>query len=123
MLNLKNKSEREEFVRNYKSWGEWTVTAGLGMRHYRYRFANGAVLIVTEWQEYAKKFNDGGSYSLKHYSLELVTRNRCCLILPENDTYADNSHTSGEVYHRTYTPDGCSIGTVVDYMTKNKDVI
>ena len=122
MLNLKNKTERERFVNDYKDWTNnrgnrldvWKSVPKLGLTFYRYAFANKAVLIVTEYMEY-KTIYEGYKPCGKDY----VTRHKLCLILPENDEYSD-SFVMGGIYHRTYTLDGCSMGTVVDYMTKNK---
>ena len=123
MLNFKNKLEREAFVNNYKDWtdskgkklGVWKTVPELGLVFYRYEFANGAVLVVTEYQEY-RTIYQGYKATGKGY----VTKHKLCLMLPEIDGYTDTSSTSGAVYHKTYTLDGCSIGTVIDYLTKNK---
>lgn len=47
-LNLKNKSERENFLSEYKSWGVWLFVPELELTCYKYKFANGAELVVTE---------------------------------------------------------------------------
>ena len=122
MLNLRNKTEREAFVNGYKNWtdkkgnalGAWKSVPKLDLTFYRYEFANKAVLIVTEYKEY-KTIYEGYKPCGKDYA----TRHKLCLILPESDGYTDLSVLGG-IYHRTYTLDGCSMGTVVDYMTKNK---
>ena len=124
MLNLKNKTEREEFIKDYKNWtkddgetklGIWKSVSELGLDFYRYEFENGAELVVTEFQEYKTVY---GNYESRGQTF--VTEHKLCLILPENDDYFDASHTAGRVYHRSYTLNGCSLGTVVDYLTKNK---
>lgn len=111
LLDLKNKKEREAFVKNYRSWDLWRDIPELGVIYFRYDFQNGAVLIVTEYKRFMKWKN------------EYQTENKYCLILPEGDNYVDKSSACGEVLHKTFTPDGCSMGTVVDYMTKNKGLI
>ena len=125
MLNLKNKDERETFVKDYKNWtgndgetklGIWKSIPELDLNFYRYDFDNGAALIVTEFKEYKTVYGSDFRSNKKDF----VTEHKFCLIIPENDTYTDNSHTFGEIWHRTYTLNGCSMGTVVDYMTKNR---
>ena len=117
MLNFKNKTERESFILNYENWtdssgkllGVWKEIPEVGLKFYRYDFATGAVLIVTEYEEYGTVFD--GSYSAEAKK-ELTTRHKFCLILQENDSYAN--------HYRTYTLDGCNLWAVTDYMTKNK---
>ena len=123
MLNLKNKTEREAFVSGYKNWTDgkgkrldvWKSVPELDLQFYRYGFGNGAALIVTEYMEYKTAYKD-----YKTAGQEYVSKHKFCLILPENDDYFDASSASGRTYRRTYTLEGCSIGTVVDYLTKNK---
>lgn len=47
-LNLKNKSERENFLSEYKSWGVWLSVPELDLTCYKYKFANGDELVVSE---------------------------------------------------------------------------
>jgi hypothetical protein len=54
---------------------------------------------------------------------DYVTKHRYCLILPERDDYTHSSQAYKNICYRTYTLEGCSMGTVVDYMTKNKMAI
>ena len=102
MLNLKNKTAREEFVKGYRKWGVWKQIAELNLTFYRHDFANGAALVVTEYQGEA--------------------RHKLSLILPADDDYT-KSTTWGREMFRFYDPVGCGIGIIVDYMTKNKSVI
>ena len=119
MLELKNKTEREAFVNNYKNWTDkkgknldvWKSVPALELLFYRYQFANGAALIVTEYQEYRMLYTNYTAIGRGN-----ATKHKFCLMLPETDSYVD----AGGTTHRTYTLDGCSMGTVVDYMTKNK---
>ena len=129
MLNLKNKDEREAFIIDYKNWtgndgvtklGIWKSIPELDLNFYRYDFDNGAALIVTEYKEYKTIYGSDLWTRTKDFKKDFVTEHKFCLILSENDTYVDNAHTSGVIYHRTYTLNGCSMGTVVDYMTKNR---
>ncbi len=48
LLGFKNKSEREKFLSDYKSWGVWLSVPELELTCYKYRFANGAELVVSE---------------------------------------------------------------------------
>jgi hypothetical protein len=117
MLNFKNKTEREAFVNGYKNWtnnkgkklGVWKQIPELDLRFYRYEFANGAVIIVTEFIEYRTIYGNDYYTPLEK---EFAERSKFCLILPENDSYA--------AHYRTYTLNGCNLWTIVDYMTKNK---
>lgn len=48
LLNFKNKSERENFLSEYKSWGVWLSVPELELTCYKYKFANGDELVVSE---------------------------------------------------------------------------
>lgn len=48
LLNLKNKFERENFLSEYKSWGVWLSVPELELTCYKYKFANGDELVVSE---------------------------------------------------------------------------
>ena len=123
MLNLKNKTERETFINDYKNWkgsngkklGVWKSIPELDLSFYRYEFANGAVLIVTVYKNYETVYENH-----KPCGKEYMKKHRLCLILPESDSYTNDSHIYGTNYHRTYTLEGCSTGLVIDYMTKNR---
>lgn len=51
-LNLKNKTEREKFLDSYKSWGVWLSVPELDLTCYKYKFANGDELVVSESYSY-----------------------------------------------------------------------
>ena len=51
-LSLKNKKEREEWVRNFRSWGVWLSIPDVSKTFYRYNFENGCALVVEESAEY-----------------------------------------------------------------------
>ena len=62
-LDLKNKKAREEWLRNYESWGVWIDMPELQMKYYRCNFANGCSLIVAvgckyEWDYSAGRISD-----------------------------------------------------------------
>lgn len=109
-MKLRNRAEREEFLKKYKEWGIWAFLDGLNLKFYRYKFETGAVVIVCEYIRYIG------------WKEKYITANRMCLILPENDPYNGDS-MYGTEYYKTYTLDGVSIGTITDYMTKNRDTI
>lgn len=46
---MKNNDQRKEWLRNYKSWGLWYKDKNVGIKYYKYDFANDARLIVEEF--------------------------------------------------------------------------
>ena len=46
---MKNNDQRKEWLRNYKAWGLWYTDEHIGVRYYKYDFANGARLIAEEY--------------------------------------------------------------------------
>ena len=42
---MRNNDQRKEWLRNYKAWGLWYTDEHIGVRYYKYDFANGARLI------------------------------------------------------------------------------
>lgn len=46
---MKNNDQRKQWLRNYKSWGLWYEDKNVGIKYYKYDFANGARLIVDEF--------------------------------------------------------------------------
>lgn len=46
---MKNNDQRKEWLKNYKSWGLWYEDKNVGIKYYKYDFANGARLIVEEF--------------------------------------------------------------------------
>lgn len=48
LLRLRNKAEREQFLDGYKLWGVWLSVPELDLICYKYKFANGDELVVTE---------------------------------------------------------------------------
>lgn len=48
LLGFKNETERESFLQQYKSWGVWLTVPELELTCYKYRFANGDELVVSE---------------------------------------------------------------------------
>lgn len=46
---MRNNDQRKEWLRNYKAWGLWYTDEHIGVRYYKYDFANGARLIAEEY--------------------------------------------------------------------------
>ena len=46
---MRNNDQRKEWLRNYKAWGLWYTDEHIGVRYYKYDFANGARLITEEY--------------------------------------------------------------------------
>ena len=51
-LSLKNKKEREEWLKNYESWGVWLSVPEVSKTFYRYDFENGCSVIVEKAVQY-----------------------------------------------------------------------
>ena len=47
---MRNNDQRKEWLRNYKDWGLWYTDEHIGVRYYKYDFANGARLIAEEYE-------------------------------------------------------------------------
>ena len=109
---MKNKAEREQFLKNYKEWEKLDSYPLLGLEFYRHVFRNGATVIVTEYQ---RARGDGTQYTVSKYHL----------ILLEDDGYDPFGMNSGHAPSEflTYTLEGCGITTIVDYMTKKRDEV
>ncbi len=55
---LKNNEQRKEWLSKYQEWGLWYEDGNIGAKYYRYRFENGAELIVEEYQDHSKYTGD-----------------------------------------------------------------
>lgn len=68
---MKNNDQRKEWLRNYKSWGLWYEDKNVGIKYYKYDFANGACLIVEEFapdsSEKSQRYTPG-----EHHYMHLV---------------------------------------------------
>lgn len=111
-MQLKNKSQREEFLKNYKAWGVWKEIPELELKFYRYEFANGTVIIATEYA--LLKFADYRNHQFKYQKGVGVKYH---LILSEQDKY--NTGYSDTAY-KLYNPSGDSMSLVVEYLMKTK---
>lgn len=63
---LKNDGQRKEWLRNYQSWGLWYEDRNIGAKYYRYIFANGAILVVDEYQYDTYEGDAGYTASFLH---------------------------------------------------------
>lgn len=100
LLGLKNKAEREKFLEGYKSWGVWLNVPELDLTCYKYKFANGDELVVSE--------------SLFYFGDSYLPDKKCMLIryhLRDNDK------------HNFFDLSGIAKTYVLDYMTKNASAI
>lgn len=55
---LKNNEQRKEWLSKYQEWGLWYEDGNIGAKYYRYRFENGAELIVEEYQGHGEYVGD-----------------------------------------------------------------
>lgn len=114
---MKNKDERIAFLNDYHKWApggnyaevnhsDWKMQ----LRFYCHTFKNGAMVIATECEQ-------------KNRTNEINLRYN--LIIPAGDNYnpydQNSGHTSADF--QSYTLEGVGISTIVDYMTKRRDVI
>lgn len=106
MAKLKNKKERELFIENYRKWGIWKEIPELGLKYYRYDFPNGTYMMIVEYRVSASRYvaeHNGAKYHL---------------VVSKDDNYTNGY---GQCYNY-FEPSGCSVGTLIDYLTKNRDL-
>lgn len=99
---LKNKAEREAWLNNFKAWGIWKEISELGLRYYKYDFANGDRIVVTSYVLPENKYRT----AREAY--------RFCLILAPTSEYKP---TYGQCYNY-FEPNGHAKGTAIEYLTK-----
>ena len=46
---FKNNDQRKEWLRNYEAWGLWYTDRNIDVKYYKYDFADGSRLVVTEY--------------------------------------------------------------------------
>ncbi len=95
-LGFKNKVEREKFLAEYKNWGVWLSVPELELICYKYKFANGAELVVSESYYYF-----GDSYKT------------------DKKTMLVRYHLQDNVKCNFFDLTGIAKTYVLDYMTKN----
>ncbi len=104
IMRLKNRTERENFIKNYGKWGVWKEIPELKLKYYRYMLPNGAYIIITEYS-ISIPYRQTTQENIKYH-----------LLLSKTDEYRDNY---GQCY-TDFDPDGCSLNKIVDYLTKNR---
>ena len=84
---FRNNDQRKEWLRNYKAWGLWYTDRNIDVNYYKYDFADGSRIIVTE---YLNRINDwnGGEKEDEHY-FHLLEKNK-------------KSYRSGKTYDKQY---------------------
>lgn len=63
---FKNNEQRKEWLKNYRNWGIWYKDEHIDVTYYRYRFENGADLIV---EEYENENEYMGAYTSSYFHL------------------------------------------------------
>lgn len=63
---LRNNDQRKEWLGRYQDWGLWYEDTNIGTKYYRYRFENGADLIVEEYQGHSEY---AGDYTASYFHL------------------------------------------------------
>lgn len=106
---LKNKKERENFLKNYQSWGVWKEIPELKVKWYKCDFVNGDRIIVTEFYKPSTLYFPEG------------VSQRYDLIITDNSPYKFVSPFYNE--HKNYGVSGCSMSTIVDYLTKCRNCL
>lgn len=54
---LKNNDQRKEWLKNYKAWGLWYTDKNINVNYYKYDFADGSRLVVTEYLDRIMEWN------------------------------------------------------------------
>ena len=92
---MKNNDQRKEWLNNYRSWGIWYKDEHTGATYYRYRFENGADLIVEEYEsesEYVGIYTSsylhliGGPEPVRKSGIPKWTRNKKYNRYPNSET-------------------------------------
>ena len=67
---MRNNDQRKEWLRNYKAWGLWYTDEHIGVRYYKYDFANGARLIAEEYDR--DTVHSQWVYNTESYYMHLI---------------------------------------------------
>lgn len=114
-MQLKNKTQREQFLDNYTKWKIWKELPELELKFYRYVFPNGTKIIATEYAR--MKFSD---YRCGHFEYKKTTDVKYCLLLSEHDSFkTENVDTA----HKLYSPSGDNKSTIIRYLTETKQEV
>lgn len=70
-LNLRNKEEREEWLRNFHNWGVWLDVPEVDKKFYRYDLINGCAIVVEVGIEYYDAYSTqrGNPHERVSYSI------------------------------------------------------
>ncbi len=113
-MQLKNKTQREEFLNNYKTWELWKEIPELELKFYRYVFSNGTTIIATEYacMEIARW---DGHKSIYKKSTSVIYH----LLLSKTDDYKAKECFMRYEY-KLYNPTGDSKTAIINYLTATK---
>lgn len=70
-LNLRNKEEREQWLKDFRNWGVWLDVPEVSKKFYRYNFKNGCAIIVEVGIEYYDAYSTwrGNAHERITYSI------------------------------------------------------
>lgn len=111
-MQLKNKAEREQFLREYRYWELWKEIPELELRFYRCVLPNGTVIVAIEFVRLGfDSFGPNGAKYKKKYDVKYH------LLLAEGDNYKAEYFENS---YKLYNPTGDSKTAIVEYLTKVK---
>lgn len=110
-MQLKNKTERDNFLTDYRSWELWKEIPELEIKLYRKVLPNGTAIIATE---HACMVFDGWRKVSKYKKSTMVKYH---LLLSDGDNYKVSYE---EHAYRMYNPSGDSKSSIIEYLTKTK---
>lgn len=111
-MQLKNKTERERFLENYRDWELWKEIPELELKFYRKVLPNGTVIIATEYA--CMVFANFGPKGCKYKKSRSVKYH---LLLSDTDNYKVKYE---EQAYKVYNPTGDSKTDIIEYLTKTK---
>lgn len=71
---FKNNDQRKEWLRNYKDWGLWYTDRNINVNYYKYDFADGSRIVVTEYPDRIMEWN--GRERRDSYYFHLQEKNK-----------------------------------------------
>ena len=110
-MQLKNKTQREEFLEKYRNWELWKEIPEIEVKLYRHKFENGTGIIATE---YASMRFAGWEKGSSYY--EKGTDVNYHLILAEGDSFK----TEYRHANKFYSPSGDGKSTIIKYLTETR---
>lgn len=111
-MQLKNKTQREEFLNNYKAWELWKEIPELELKLFRKGLSNGTVIIATEHA--CMKFI---AFTKTEAKYKKSTSVKYHLLLSDKDNYKVQYE---EYAYRVYNPTGDSKTAIINYLTATK---